>query len=94
MVPQMKRLPWYILKVERKREKEDDMIYETIRLLTPKTLSSAAHVPLLPLHYMLQAPWRPRDRRTKEEEKDRGIRYRERSGMTRLIERLRYVMHY
>lgn len=49
------------------------MIYETIRLLTPKTLSSAAHVPLLPLHYMLQAPWRPSDRKTEEEEEDGGI---------------------
>lgn len=56
MVPLMNSLPWYILKAEREKE-EDEMIYETIRLLTPKTLSSAACVPLLPLRYMLQAPW-------------------------------------
>lgn len=48
-------LSWYILKAERERKREEDeRIYETIRLLTPKTLSSASCVPL---HYMLQAPW-------------------------------------
>lgn len=71
VVPQMKTLPWYSLKAEKKGEEEDDMIYETIWLLTPKTLSAAEHVPLLPLHYMLRAPWRPRDRWTREE-KDKG----------------------
>lgn len=50
------------------------MIYETIRLLTPKTLSSAAHLPLLPLHWMLQAPWRHM------EHKGRGRQRREIEG--------------
>lgn len=36
MVPFIKSLSWYILKT--KREKEDEMIYETIRLLTSKYL--------------------------------------------------------
>lgn len=56
MVP-LKKKPHMVYSQGSEREEEDEMIYETIRPLTPKTLSSDACVPLLPLHCMLQAPW-------------------------------------
>lgn len=50
MLPLIKSLPRYPLKAQRE---QDELMYETIMLLTPKTLGSDACLPLWPLEYML-----------------------------------------